>query len=139
MSPHDIPPSRDGSDIYLLINHDYVLSAKPFDGFPPGHISFSDAQRTWAGIALTDQVQVELYDPFKHGGQAYLGAMDVEVGFAGKKSTETPYDQDDLAQAMIKVCFYCPSIGIELGLNLSMLTWTDRLLRIRYLRLDSSY
>jgi vesicle-fusing ATPase len=79
--------------------------ARPFDGFSPGQISMSDAQRTWAQISLTDMVNVEIYDPFSQGGQAYLGSMDIEIGFASmKKRTEVPYDQDDLAKALAKVC-----------------------------------
>jgi vesicle-fusing ATPase len=50
-------------------------------------------------VALTDIVEAELYDPFSSGPQSYLGGMDIEVGFAGKKSTDVPYDQDELAQA----------------------------------------
>jgi vesicle-fusing ATPase len=78
--------------------------ARPFDGFPPGQISMSDAQRTWAQISLTDMVHVQIYDPFSQGGQAYLGSMDVEAGFASqKKRTDVPYDQDDLAKHLTKV------------------------------------
>lgn len=50
-------------------------------------------------VALTDVVEVQTYDPFSSGPQSYIGAMDVEVGFAGKKSTDVPYDQDQLAEA----------------------------------------
>lgn len=101
VSAGDIPPSRDGQDIYLLINGAYVLSARPLPQFPRGHISLSDAQRTWMQVALTDTVDVQPYDPFSQGSQSYLGSMDVEVGFAGKKSTDVPYDQDELAQAFV--------------------------------------
>lgn len=64
----------------------------------------SDPQRTWAGVAFTDTVKVQTYEPFSQGGEAYLGSADIEVGFAGKKRVETPYDQDDLANAVTKVC-----------------------------------
>jgi vesicle-fusing ATPase len=43
-----------------------------------------------------------MYDPFSQGGQAYLGSSDIEVGFAGKKRTDMPYDQDELANVVIK-------------------------------------
>ncbi|KAI9043708.1 AAA family ATPase SEC18 [Aspergillus affinis] len=102
VSTQDIPPSRDGLDLLLLVNDLYVFSARPLDGFPPGHISMSDPQRTWAGVAFTDSVKVQIYDPFSQGGQAYLGSADIEVGFAGKKRIETPYDQDELANYVIK-------------------------------------
>lgn len=107
MSPRDIPPSRDGSDVLILVNNLYVFSARPLEGFPPGHISMSDPQRTWAQVALTDMVEVKIYDVFSQGSQAYLASMDLEVGFAGKKRTETPYDQDQLASVFIRVCI-CP-------------------------------
>ncbi|KAJ9271534.1 hypothetical protein DTO212C5_2326 [Paecilomyces variotii] len=102
VSAQEFPPSRDGSDLLLLVNDLYVFSARPLDGFPPGQISMSDPQRTWAGVAFTDTVKVQLYDPFSQGGQAYLGSTDIEVGFAGKKRVETPYDQDELASVVIK-------------------------------------
>lgn len=57
------------------------------------------------GIALTDVVDVEIYDPFSNGGQAYLGAMDMEIGFASQRKQESkPYDQDKLAKVVTGVC-----------------------------------
>ncbi|EEP82378.1 vesicular-fusion protein SEC18 [Uncinocarpus reesii 1704] len=92
-------PASSGSDRSIVIS---VFSARPLEGFPPGHISMSDPQRTWAQVALTDMVDVRLYDIFSQGSQAYLASMDLEVGFAGKKRTETPYDQDQLANVFIR-------------------------------------
>lgn len=103
VSPFDFPPSRDGSDIYIILNESFVLSARPFDGFPQGQISLSDPQRTWASISLMDTVNVGLYDPFQEGGHRYLGSLDAEISFAGRKTTEVPFDQDDLAQHFNKV------------------------------------
>lgn len=55
-------------------------------------------------IALTDYVHVESYDIFNsQGGQAYLGTMDIEIGFAGKKTVDTPYDQDELAKMVTRI------------------------------------
>ncbi|GMF75987.1 unnamed protein product [Aspergillus oryzae] len=102
VSPQDFPPTRDGLDLFLLVNDLYVFSARPYDGFPPGHISMSDPQRTWAGVAFTDSVNVQIYDPFSQGGQAYIGSTDIEIGFAGKKRVETPYDQDELGSVVVK-------------------------------------
>ncbi|KAF2688014.1 AAA-domain-containing protein [Lentithecium fluviatile CBS 122367] len=104
VSPQDFPPSRDGSDIYVKINRNYVLSARPTEGCRPGEIGLTDAQRTWAGIALgpQDVVTVEPYDAFSQGGQSYLRTLEVEVGFATRKSTETPYDQEELGTAFKK-------------------------------------
>jgi vesicle-fusing ATPase len=101
VSAEDIPPSRDRSDPYILVNGQFVVSARPLPNFQRGHISLSDAQRTWMQVALTDTVDVQPYDPFSQGTNSYLMSMDVEVGFAGKKSTDVPYDQDELAQAFL--------------------------------------
>lgn len=103
MSPDDFPPSRDELDIYLLINDSVVYTARPLNGFPRGQISLSDPQRTTAQVALTDTVNVQIYDPFAQGRNSYLGAVDVEVGFAGRNTTETPYDQDELAHLFTRV------------------------------------
>lgn len=100
VSPQDFPPTPDGSDIYILVNGNYVLSARPTQGCQPGEIGLTDAQRTWAGITLgpQDMVTVQLYDAFSQGGgQSYLGGVEVEVGFAARKTTDVPYDQDELA------------------------------------------
>ncbi|TAQ90114.1 hypothetical protein B7494_g1576 [Chlorociboria aeruginascens] len=102
VSSQDFPPSRDG-DIYLLLNGRFVVTARPTDRFPPGCISLSDPQRTWCGVGMMEPVTAELYDPFSQGGHSYLGAMDIDVGFASaRKITEHPYDQDVLADAFIK-------------------------------------
>ncbi|KAK1761065.1 P-loop containing nucleoside triphosphate hydrolase protein [Echria macrotheca] len=103
VSPNDFPPNRDGTDIYVRLTGgipagEYVVTARPIPGFPDGHISLSDPQRTWCKVGLMDEVLGELYDPFSSGGPAYIGSMDLEVGFASlKKIVETPYDQDELA------------------------------------------
>lgn len=105
MSPQDFPPSRDGSDIYIRVNHNYVLSARPTEGCRPGEIGLADPQRTWAGVSLgpQDVVTVEPYDAFTQGGQSYLGNIEVEVGFATRKTTEVPYDQEELGTFFKKV------------------------------------
>ncbi|KAJ4992201.1 ATPase [Stagonosporopsis vannaccii] len=100
VSPQDFPPTPDGTDIYILLNGNYVLSARPTQGCQPGEIGLTDAQRTWAGITLgpQDMVSVQPYDAFSQGGgQSYLGGVEVEVGFAARKTTDVPYDQDELA------------------------------------------
>lgn len=103
VSPFDFPPSQVGSDAYLILNDLYVCTARTLDGFPQGQISLSDFQRSWAQISLQDTVYVKKYDPFQEGGPRYLGSLDAEVSFAGKKETEAPYDQDELQQHFTKV------------------------------------
>ncbi|KAG4429739.1 hypothetical protein IFR05_014773 [Cadophora sp. M221] len=103
VSPQDFPPSRDGSDIYILLNGRYVVTARPTNSFPPGCISLSDPQRTWCDVGMMDPIVAESFDPFSQGPSTYLGNLDVEVGFASvKKVTEQPFDQDVLADAFIK-------------------------------------
>lgn len=104
VSSAEFPPSRDGKDLLLLLQGLYVVSARPHDAFQPGLIGLSEPQRVWMELAMTDTVKAELYDPFQQGDQAYLGSMDVEVGFASiKKRVETPYDQDELAKVVTQV------------------------------------
>jgi vesicle-fusing ATPase len=106
VSQDDIRPSPDGNDVHLLLNGQFVLNARPLPGFPRGQISLNEIQRTWMRIAVTDVVEVELFDPFRQGGaQSYLGAMDIEIGYAGTKAPAgvPPFDQDELADAVTKV------------------------------------
>ena len=94
-----------------MINDFYVLSARPIDGFPQGEISLSDPQRSWAMISLMDTVHVQRYDPFQGKGHKYLGSIDVEISFAGRKTTEAPFDQDELAKHFTRVRPYLPLVA----------------------------
>lgn len=50
-----------------------------------------------------DPIIAESYDPFVQGPNVYLGALDVDIGFASvKKITDAPYDQDVLADVFVK-------------------------------------
>ncbi|KAK0634869.1 vesicular-fusion protein sec18-like protein [Bombardia bombarda] len=108
VSPNDFPPNRDGSDIYVRLTGrqlrgDYVVTARPTQGFPDGCISLSDPQRTWCGVGMMDELVGEIFDPFSQGGPAYIGSMDVEIGFASlKKAVEAPYDQEELTGLFVK-------------------------------------
>ena len=110
VSPLDFPPSPDGGDFYIILNDLYVLSARHFPNFPQGQLSLSDPQRTWMSISLQDLVNVRLYDPFTEGGHRYLASVDAEIRFAGKKKTEAPFDQDELAThfARVGITSACP-------------------------------
>lgn len=106
VSPRDFPPTNEG-DQYLIINGAYVVTARPIQECQPGAIGLTDAQRTWAQISIGPQEVVEVapYDIGSQGKQFYLGALNMEVGFASqKKMPETPYDQDKLAEFVIRVC-----------------------------------
>lgn len=85
VSPFDFPPAPGASEFYLIINDLFVVTTRQLDGFPQGQISLSDFQRSWAQISLQDTVYVRTFDPFSGGNHCYLGALDAEVSFAGKK------------------------------------------------------
>ena len=85
------------------MNDMFVLTARPFEGFPQSSLSLSDPQRTWASISLQDRVHVRKYDPFSEGGSRYLATLNVDIGFAGRKSTSEQLDQEELAQMFIRV------------------------------------
>lgn len=106
VSPLDFRQNQPGSDFYLILNDLFVCTARVLDNFQPGQISLSDFQRSWASISLQDIVYVRLYDPFQEGGHRYLGSLDAEVSFAGKKETEAPFDQDELQQIFTKVTYF---------------------------------
>ncbi|KAH8883908.1 vesicular-fusion protein SEC18 [Thozetella sp. PMI_491] len=101
-------PSGDNGNVYIklsgpMMRGSYVVTARPTPGFPDGYISLSDPQRTWCGIGMMDEIQGEIFDPFLQGTPAYLGSLDLEIGFASQKRfTDAPYDQDELAQLFIK-------------------------------------
>ena len=103
VSPNTFPPNRDGSDLYIkltgpMMRGEFVVTARPTPGFPDGHISLSDPQRTWCSVGMMDEIRGEIYDPFGSGAPAYIGSLDIEIGFASqKKFVDAPYDQDELA------------------------------------------
>jgi vesicle-fusing ATPase len=102
VSPADF---GDRQDVYLLLNGMYVVTARPMEQCRPGEIGLTDAQRTWAGIGIgpNDVVQAQVYEPFSDSPQGYLGSVDAEIGFAARRTTETPYDQEELADIFTKV------------------------------------
>lgn len=80
-----------------------MVTARPLPSFPSGFISLHERQRDWCDIGKGETIMCEIYDPFSQGGHAYLGALDLDVGFASKKSTDVPYDQDVLADNFIRL------------------------------------
>ncbi|KAL5043762.1 hypothetical protein BDW71DRAFT_187324 [Aspergillus fruticulosus] len=103
LSAQDFPRAQFGyEDILIIVNGLYVFSARILDEFPPGYIGLSSIQRPWAKAGFRDTLDVRIYDPFRQGGEAYLGSVDIEVKFAGKLRTDTLYDQDELLSSVIK-------------------------------------
>ncbi|KAL7903239.1 vesicle fusion factor [Trichoderma sp. TUCIM 5745] len=107
VSPEDFPHRSGPDEYYILLRAgqppgEFVVTAKPYDPFPRGCIGLSDPQRTWCGVAMRDVFTGEVYDPFASGGKAYLGSLDVEIGFASPtKKTEAPYDEDELSNIFV--------------------------------------
>lgn len=101
VSPADFPDGREHS---LILNRQFVVTAKPHPNCPPGCIGLTDPQRTWASISLgpNELVDVQEYDHFRESKQAYLSNINAEVGFASRRSVDTPFDQDQLAEAFVK-------------------------------------
>ncbi|KAL4921890.1 P-loop containing nucleoside triphosphate hydrolase protein [Aspergillus aurantiobrunneus] len=103
LSTQDFPRAQFGyQDILIIVNGLYVFSARLLDEFPPGYIGLSSIQRPWAKAGFRDTLDVRIYDPFRQGGEAYLGSADIEVKFAGKLRTDNLYDQDELLSSVIK-------------------------------------
>ncbi len=86
-----------------MMRGSFVVTARPTPGFPDGCISLSDPQRTWCSVGMMDEIQADVYDPFASGASAYIGSLDLEIGFASpKKFVDAPYDQDELADLFIR-------------------------------------
>jgi hypothetical protein len=79
VSPEDFAPSRDGKDIYLLLNGRFVVTARPTTKIPPGYISLSDPQRTWCDVGMRDPIVAERYDPLSQGLAVHLGSLDCKT------------------------------------------------------------
>ncbi|KAK6515727.1 transport between ER and Golgi ATPase protein [Arthrobotrys megalospora] len=97
VSPEDF---RD--ETYVILDERCVVTVRPAPSIPRGLIGLGNAQREWGQWGLQDRITVRRYDPFSAGKQAYLGSMDVEIGFATKKVSEDLYDQDDLSKLVIR-------------------------------------
>lgn len=104
VSPVDFPPSRHAPEGFYISANGYVFTARPDDGFPQGFLGLSDPQRAWAGIALSDVIDVTIFDPFQaQASHHFLGSLDVEVAFAGRRETEEPFDQDELQKQCVHI------------------------------------
>ncbi|EWC46118.1 vesicular-fusion protein sec18 [Drechslerella stenobrocha 248] len=95
-------PDDFSKENYVIIDERCVVTVRPAPQIPRGMIGLGNAQREWGQWGLQDRVTIRKYDPFTAGKQAYLGSLDVEIGFATKKVSEEMYDQDDLAKLIIR-------------------------------------
>lgn len=103
VSPVDIPPSVDGTDIYIIVNDNYVFSARPTSDFEPGLIGMNSFQRMWAQLSLSKPAIVKPYDIFSEGGDKYIAGVDLEIAFIGSRSTTAPFSQEELSDAVVRV------------------------------------
>ncbi|KAJ6256296.1 hypothetical protein Dda_8794 [Drechslerella dactyloides] len=96
-----VNPDDFSKENYVILDERCVVTVRPSPQIPRGMIGLGNAQREWGQWGLQDRVMIRKYDPFTSGKQAYLGSLDVEIGFATKKTTEESYDQDDLSKRLI--------------------------------------
>ncbi|KAF3166831.1 transport between ER and Golgi ATPase protein [Orbilia oligospora] len=97
-----VSPDDFREETYVILDERCVVTVRPAPSIPRGLIGLGNAQREWGQWGLQDRISVRRYDPFSSGKQAYLGSMDVEIGFATKKVSEEQYDQDDLSKLVIR-------------------------------------
>lgn len=104
VSPVDIPPSRDGTDLYMIVDDLYVFSARPMPGFEQGTIGLNSLQRMWAQLSLGKPVIVKPFNIFADGaGDKYLASLDIEIAFIGSHRTSTAFSQEELKDSLIMV------------------------------------
>ncbi|KAI9494540.1 P-loop containing nucleoside triphosphate hydrolase protein [Zychaea mexicana] len=89
IAPGQVDPSKH----YLLVNNEYVFTARPDNSLNRGVLGTSAMQRRWAQFSLKQEVTVEAYNPFEDGVDIYLASLKVEVGFL-RKSTQMTEDFD---------------------------------------------
>ncbi|KAK6331507.1 transport between ER and Golgi ATPase protein [Orbilia blumenaviensis] len=97
-----VSPDDFREETYAILDERCVVTVRPAPSIPRGLIGLGNAQREWGQWGLQDRISVRRYDPFSAGKQAYLGSLDVEIGFATKKVSEEQYDQDDLTKLVIR-------------------------------------
>ncbi|KAK6355439.1 transport between ER and Golgi ATPase protein [Orbilia brochopaga] len=96
-----VNPDDFSKENYVIIDERCVVTVRPSPQIPKGMIGLGNAQREWGQWGLQDRVMIRKYDPFMAGKQAYLGSLDVEIGFATKKTSDESYDQDELSKRLI--------------------------------------
>ncbi|KAK6518577.1 transport between ER and Golgi ATPase protein [Arthrobotrys conoides] len=97
-----VSPDDFREETYVILDERCVVTVRPDPSIPRGLIGLGNAIREWGQWGLQDRITARRYDPFSSGKQAYLGSIDMEIGFATKKVTEELYDQDDLSKLVIR-------------------------------------
>ncbi|KAK6342529.1 transport between ER and Golgi ATPase protein [Orbilia javanica] len=97
-----VSPDDFRDETYVILDERCVVTVRPSPAIPRGLIGLGNVQREWGQWGLQDRITVRRYDPFSSGKQAYLGSLDVEIGFATRKTSEELYDQDDLSKLLVR-------------------------------------
>jgi vesicle-fusing ATPase len=98
------------TQLFLLINRNFIIPARPHEGMRQGTIGFTDPQRKWMNISLAPDEIVEV-EPFRQpiGGSdphavPFIGRMEVELSWytPGKVSSE-PINEQKLVERFLQV------------------------------------
>uniref|UniRef100_A0A060T7S1 Vesicular-fusion protein SEC18 n=1 Tax=Blastobotrys adeninivorans TaxID=409370 RepID=A0A060T7S1_BLAAD len=100
-----VPPGGFQTGQYIIVDDNYVFTAKVAPQLPPGVLGASGAQREWAQWSRRDEVTVAPFDIFANGnGRVYLGSLEVEIDFYNKaRAVPTPFEQDKLTKRFIQL------------------------------------
>uniref|UniRef100_UPI00358E4708 vesicle-fusing ATPase-like n=1 Tax=Myxine glutinosa TaxID=7769 RepID=UPI00358E4708 len=87
--------------VHTSPTHGFVFTLKSHQSVVPKTIAFSLPQRKWAGLSLTQEVQVR---PFQFDKtKQCIGTMTIEVDFLQKKHADSnPYDSDQMATEFLQ-------------------------------------
>ncbi|KAJ8660277.1 hypothetical protein O0I10_004139 [Lichtheimia ornata] len=94
------PGQIDPREHYLLVNDQYIFTARQDNTMQRGVLGTSAMQRRWAQFSLNEEVSVKPYDPFATGVDIYLAMLKVEVGFLRKSTQNTDdFDTEKMSEA----------------------------------------
>ncbi|KAJ8662918.1 hypothetical protein O0I10_001094 [Lichtheimia ornata] len=88
------PGQVDPSEHYLLVNNEFVFTARNDNSMHKGVLGTSAMHRRWAQLSLNEEVSVVPYNPFEESNSVYLSSLRVEVGFL-RKSAQMDVDDFD--------------------------------------------
>lgn len=98
-----VSPQDFEEGVFIAINDFYVFTTRHSRDIAPGTVGLNGTQRLWVGLSIEEVMQVRKYDLHAATGkQAYIGSLNLEISFRGKNNiTDKPFDQDELAKAML--------------------------------------